>query len=86
MNHFHYLSELGEIALPNQQKLTEISEKNEQPIIILDSCVCLDIITLIKHKKSARVDKIKIFNLREYIQKNNIDVTKSFGFLLGIKF
>ncbi|ADR23464.1 hypothetical protein MATR_26840 [Marivirga tractuosa] len=81
MNHFHYLSELGEIALPNQQKLTEISEKNEQPIIILDSCVCLDIITLIKHKKSARVDKIKIFNLIEYIQKNNIEAIPIFALI-----
>jgi hypothetical protein len=62
--------------LPTKQELANIkSERNEDVLLVLDSSVCLDIINLIRNKQSARVDKQKVFNLIEYVQKNKVKTT-----------
>ncbi|TSJ44982.1 hypothetical protein [Fluviicola chungangensis] len=80
MSHFYYLSDLGEVALPSEKEIQELEEKeSSELLIILDSCVCLDIITFVKHKKSAKVDKTKIFNLVRYVQKHKVNYTSIFA-------
>jgi hypothetical protein len=80
MDHFYYLSELGEVFLPNRTEIDKInSVDNRNLLVLLDSCVCLDIVNFVKYKKSAQVDKSKIFNLIDYIQKNNVQTTPIFA-------
>lgn len=80
MNHFYYLSDLGEVSLPTEKEIKEIREnESSELLIILDSCVCLEIVNFIKHKKSAKVDKIKIFSLIQYVQKFKVEYTPIFA-------
>lgn len=46
---------------------------------MLDSSVCLDIIKLVNHRGSALADKLKIYNLIDYAQKNKIDFLPIFA-------
>lgn len=50
-------------------------------MLVLDSSVCLDIINVIRWKKSSHAEKAKIFNLIEHAQKNEIDWTPIFALL-----
>ncbi|GAA0875185.1 hypothetical protein GCM10009118_15940 [Wandonia haliotis] len=63
MKHFYYLSDLGIVSLPDEKEINKIRTDKEL-LLILDSCVCLDIVNFINHKKNARVDKAKIFSLK----------------------
>lgn len=80
MDHFYFLTDLGETELPTKAEIESLRVNDKSELfLILDSSVCFEIITLINHKKSARVDKSKVFNLIEYIQKNNVDYTPIFA-------
>lgn len=82
MNHFYYLTDLGEINLPSVVEIDYIEVVNNEKIILfLDSCVCLEIINFIKQKEKAKIDKTKIFNLIEYAQKNEVKVTPIFALM-----
>lgn len=51
------------------------------PVLVLDSCVCFDIINYLDGK-SVKADKIdKIINLFRYAEKSKIDILGSFGAL-----
>lgn len=74
MEHFHFISDLGKISLPTKEQIaTRKKETGEEIIFVLDSSVCIDIRNLIKWKSDAKSDKNKIFNLIEYVQKNNLE-------------
>ena len=73
MDHFYYISDLGKISLPAESEISQLSAvKDEHVILVLDSCVCFDIISLIKGKEASISDKEKIFNLIGYAQNNKI--------------
>lgn len=73
MEHFYLISDLGKTLLPEEEEIFQLNALNEeQVVLILDSCVCFDIINLIKGKEESISDKEKIFNLISYAQKNKI--------------
>lgn len=74
MEHFNFVSDKGKISLPSKSEIFDRAEKTgEKILLILDSSVCIDIIKLVNYKKKANSDKMKIFNLIDFVQKNNID-------------
>ncbi|MEQ8686990.1 MAG: hypothetical protein RIE86_16935 [Imperialibacter sp.] len=73
MEQFYAISDIGKIQLPTKKEISEIKSKSgEDVLLVLDSCVCLDVITLIKNKQMAKIEKQKVFNLIEYTQKNDV--------------
>lgn len=72
MAHFNFISDFGKIKLPSQSELDKYSKEGENIILVLDSCVCLDIVNFIKWKDKSKFDKSKIFELIEYAQKHKI--------------
>lgn len=81
-SNYYCFSEKGEVLLPNKLEINISIANGMKPIIFIDSCVCLQIIKLVDHgKKATEIDKEKIFNLKEYIQKNNIELSPLFGIM-----
>lgn len=73
MDYFHFLSDKGKISLPNKFEIEKhFEETGEQIILVLDSCVCIDVVKLVNWKAEAKSEKTKIFNLIDYVQKNDI--------------
>lgn len=82
MENYFFLSDIGECTLPNKNDIENHWNKTgEEIILVLDSSVYIDIANLIKWKKDFKSDKNKIFNLIEYIQKNNLDYFSHFSLL-----
>lgn len=79
--HFHFISDFGRSTLPDKFELSQITEAGEKILLVLDSSVCLDIVSLVRDKQSSGADKVKIFNLIEYVQKNKTDWTPVFALL-----
>jgi hypothetical protein len=79
--HFHFISDFGKSELPCKPELSQIAEAGERILLVLDSSVCLDIVSLVRDRKSSGADKIKIFNLIEYVQKNKTDWTPIFALI-----
>ena len=80
MKQFHFLSDLGKTSLPTEvEVLSRKKENNELVLLILDSSVCLEIANLVRHKKSARVEKNAIFHLIEYVQRHTVEQTPIFA-------
>lgn len=78
---YYCFSEKGEVLL--MDLVIDNSIQNEiKPIIFIDSCVCLQIIKLVDYgKKATDINKDKILNLKEYIQKTNIEMSPLFGIM-----
>lgn len=51
------------------------------PVLVLDSCICLDIINYIDGKKTDNNTAKKVINLFEYAGNSKIDILGSFGVL-----
>ncbi|WP_229734142.1 hypothetical protein [Flavobacterium orientale] len=54
-------------------ELAEFSKNGENILLVLDSCVCIDIVNIFSEKENSKVDKTRIYNLIEYAQKHNIN-------------
>ena len=64
-------SEKGECSLPSKEFNEECYSKGIEPVIFLDSCVCLHIIKVVDYGKNAKnVDFLKIIALKEYLAKH----------------
>jgi hypothetical protein len=73
LEHFYYISDLGKISLFDESQISKLNVLNdEHALLVLDSCVCFDIINLIEMKEESISDKEKIFSLIEYAQINNV--------------
>ncbi|NMR35328.1 hypothetical protein HIO71_14165 [Chryseobacterium aquaticum] len=82
MVHFNFLSDLGKIDLLSKNELEMHFHKTGQwHLLVLDTSVCLDIVSLVKHGKNSKAEKTKIFNLIEYSQKNDIEHFDFFALL-----
>jgi hypothetical protein len=80
--HFNFLSDLGKIELlPKKELEQHYRETGQCHLLVLDTSVCLDIVSLVKHGKDSKADKAKIFNLIEYAQKNDIEHFDFFALL-----
>ncbi|EKT3967482.1 hypothetical protein NTJ12_002573, partial [Flavobacterium psychrophilum] len=81
-SNYYCFSEKGEVLLPNDLEINNSIQKGVRPIIFIDSCVCLEIIKLVDYgKKATDINKEKILNLKEYIHKNNIELSPLFGIM-----
>jgi hypothetical protein len=81
-SNYYCFSEKGEVLLPNLLEINQSILNGIKPIIFMDSCVCLQIIKLVDYgKKATEIDKEKIFNLKEYVQKNSIELSPLFGIM-----
>jgi hypothetical protein len=75
-------SEKGETELPEIDELESILQSEVEPIIFLDSCVCLHIIKIVDYgKRAANIDFSKIIALKEYLSNNPININPFFGLM-----
>ncbi|WP_312285860.1 hypothetical protein [Chryseobacterium gleum] len=80
--HFNLVSDLGKINFPSKEELQKhFDETGEDYIFVLDTSVCLDIVSLIGWGKNSKAEKSKIFNLIEFCQKNNVEYFAIWGLL-----
>lgn len=64
-------SEQGKVILPDQTVIDNCYQDGFEPIIFLDSCVCLHIIKVVDYRKAAtNVDFAKILDLKKYLEKH----------------
>ncbi|MEC5145784.1 hypothetical protein [Chitinophaga sp. 212800010-3] len=80
---FDCFSEKGETVLPNQNSINEYRQHGIQPIVFLDSCICLYIIKIVDYGRSAKnVDFAKIIALKEYVENHpDVSISPLFGFI-----
>ncbi|WP_367867580.1 hypothetical protein [Pedobacter sp. WC2423] len=80
---YNCFTEKGQSDLPDNEFIKDCFQKGIEPVIYLDSCVCLHIIRVIDHRRSAEnVDFSKIIALKEYIDKHpDIKISPFFAFL-----
>lgn len=80
---YNCFSENGEAALPNRTFINQCLQQGIQPVVFLDSCVCLHIIKVVDYGRSARnVDFTKIIALKEYIENHpDVSISPFFGFI-----
>jgi hypothetical protein len=82
MDNYHSFTEKGYKVLPDKQELLALLNDNIEPILFLDSCVCLDIVKVIDYKRKAINANIqKVINLKRYISSNNLKVRPMFGLI-----
>lgn len=76
-------TEKGEGILPSEDFIKECHHQGIEPIIFLDSCVCLHIIKAVDYGKLAKnVDLFKLLALKEYLTNHpNIKINPFFAFL-----
>lgn len=76
-------TEKGEDVLPNESFITDCYKQGIEPVIFLDSCVCLHIIKVVDYGKSAKnVNFERILALKEYLEKHpQIRINPFFAFL-----
>lgn len=80
---YNCFSEKGEVSLPNEIFIASCLEDGVEPIVFLDSCVCLHIIKVVEHKRKAQgVNMQRILVLKEYITRHpTIRIDPFFAFL-----
>ncbi|MHC5202186.1 hypothetical protein [Myroides sp. LJL119] len=73
----------GETNLPDNQFIESLIKNDIEPIIYIDSCVCLHIIKVIDHKKKAKnINFERIISLKEYLIKHpSIQINPFFALL-----
>ena len=80
MEHYFSFTEQGYKSLPEEKEISELSKDNIEPILFLDSCVCLNIIKVVDYKRKATNANLqKVINLKRYISKYDIKVRPMFG-------
>lgn len=80
---YNCFNEKGEVSLPDKLFINDCFENGIEPVVFLDSCVCLHIIKVVEHKRNAKgVDIRRILALKEYIAKHpEIRIDPFFAFL-----
>ncbi|HAF28295.1 MAG TPA: hypothetical protein DCG75_04525 [Bacteroidales bacterium] len=78
---YHSFNDKGECYFPSVQEINDFEKNGFHPILLLDSCVCLDLIKFVNYKKKSQLDKAKLKNYLEYIKKHKIETISMFGLL-----
>ena len=81
METYFYFNNNGECSLPNQELISQIKSKNEEPLLIMDSSVCLDIVKYIDKKTLPLKDEERIISLFKYLNDSDIGINESWGVL-----
>ncbi|MBO9676307.1 MAG: hypothetical protein J7577_22895 [Sphingobacteriaceae bacterium] len=81
--HYSCITEKGKCNLPDNEFIEDYLSKGVEPVVFLDSCVCLHIIKVVDHRRAAKnVDFSKIIALKEYIEKNpKVKINEFFALL-----
>lgn len=76
-------SEKGEEKLPSNERISELLQSEIQPVIFLDSCVCLHIIKVVDYgRKATNVDVKKILEFKQYLESHpEINIHPLFGLI-----
>lgn len=80
---YNCFTEKGENKLPDSKFIEQCFEQGIEPVIYLDSCVCLHIIKVVDYGKAAKdVDFSRIINLKQYLEKHpTISISPFFALL-----
>lgn len=79
---YYCFGQYGEKPLPGLNEISCILNEGIEPVIFIDSCVCLDIIKTIDYRNKAQnVDRKKLVSLKEYISKTKIRLSPIFGLI-----
>lgn len=76
-----FLDHTGVCHLPTRDELIRLTDEGLGVDLMLDANICLDICSFIKHRQNSRVDKVPLFNLLEYLTKNDVILNPMFGLL-----
>ena len=78
--HFYCFNEKGECDLPTLNQIDEAYSDGVEPVLFLDSNVCLNIIKLVdKGRYATNYNKDKVVNLKEYISKTGMNINAMFS-------
>jgi hypothetical protein len=81
-NVYSCFSEEGQTNLPKISELLSIIQSNIEPVIFIDSCVCLHIIKVVDYgRKANNIDFSKIISLKEYLHDKPIKLSPFFGLM-----
>lgn len=81
-NTYTCFCESGQTDLPEINELLTTIQSNVEPVIFLDSCICLNIIKVVDYgKKATNIDFSKIISLKEYLSKKPVKINPFFGLL-----
>jgi hypothetical protein len=79
---YNCIDEKGVREFPTQEEINSIKGKNITPILILDSCVCFDIIKFVESKsKLQSKEQNLVENFLVFQKLVDIDILGSFGIL-----
>ncbi|MEI9956235.1 MAG: hypothetical protein WDM90_08020 [Ferruginibacter sp.] len=68
--------------MPELEELQSFIQSEKEPIIFLDSCICLHIIKVVDYGKNAtNIDFTKIIALKEYLTNKPIKLSPFFGIM-----
>jgi hypothetical protein len=60
LEHFYFSSEFGKTELPSKSRLSILSKNGDTVLLVLDSCVCLDIVNHCCPIKITKKEAIKM--------------------------
>lgn len=79
---YYCFNENGECNLPSKTEIKNLKTKGIEPIVFLDSNVCLNIIKIVdKGRNATNCNKNKVFKLKEYLDKTGIEIHGLFGLM-----
>lgn len=78
---YHTFNEKGETSFPTDIELIENLNRGTEPVLILDSCVCLELVKFADYKNKANVDKKKIIHFLDYIHSKKVETICFLGLL-----
>lgn len=78
---YHTFNEKGKANFPTDIELIENSNKGIEPVLILDSCVCLELVKFADYKNKANVDRKKVIHFLDYIHNKKIEIISFSGLL-----
>lgn len=78
---YYAFNDKGAATLPSKKEVIESENREIHPVLLLDSCVCLDLVKFVDHKNNAKVDKTKVRKYLDYIKRSNIETISFFGLL-----
>jgi hypothetical protein len=81
LERYYTLYEKGETTFPSQLDIQEFEKHGIQPMLLLDSSICLDSVIFADYKRKAKVDKTKLINYLEYVHKTPIEIISFLGIL-----
>ncbi|MAQ76081.1 MAG: hypothetical protein CL613_07095 [Aquimarina sp.] len=81
-SHYYSFNQQGECDLPSAREVKALVNDQINPIIFLDSNVCLNVIKVVDFGKNAEnCNKEKVLHLKKYISKTGIEVNPILGII-----